>query len=115
MDRWLKTGRLETRHDNRDDSTESCSEVPFHQTKNKGNDDRKGKKRKYDSDYLQLGFHFTGDESEPKPLCVICNEVLANSSLKPSLLRRHIETKHPTHKDKPLEYFKRKLSRYQKV
>ncbi|XP_067121126.1 zinc finger BED domain-containing protein 5-like [Centruroides vittatus] len=110
MDRWLKTGRLETRHDNRDDSTESCSEVPFHQTKNKGNDDRKEKKRKYDSDYLQLGFHFTGDESEPKPLCVICNEVLANSSLKPSLLRRHIETKHPTHKDKPLEYFKRKLA-----
>ena len=55
MDRWLKTGRLETRHDNRYDSTESCSEVPFHQTKNKGNDDRKGKKRKYDSDYLQLG------------------------------------------------------------
>ena len=44
MDRWLKTGRLETRHNNRDDSTESCSEVPFHQTKNKGNDDReKGK------------------------------------------------------------------------
>ncbi|XP_067126358.1 zinc finger BED domain-containing protein 5-like [Centruroides vittatus] len=62
------------------------------------------------SDYLQLGFHFTGDESEPKPLCVICNEVLANSSLKPSLLRRHIETKHPTHKDKPLEYFKRILA-----
>lgn len=57
-----------------------------------------------------MGFHFTGDESEPKPLCVICNEVLANSSLKPSLLRRHIETKHPTHKDKPLEYFKRKLA-----
>lgn len=110
MDRWLKTGRLETTHDD----TESCIELPFHQTKkNLKNDEhaeKKGKKRKYDSDYLQMGFHFTGDESEPKPLCVICNEVLANSGLKPSLLRRHLETKHPAHRDKPLEYFKRKLA-----
>lgn len=56
-----------------------------------------------------MGFYFTGEESEPKPLCVICNEVLANSSLKPSLLRRHLETKHPDYKGKPVEYFQRKL------
>jgi hypothetical protein len=57
-----------------------------------------------------MGFYFTGEESGPKPLCVICNEVLANSSLKPSLLRRHLETRHPAHKDKPVKYFKRKLA-----
>lgn len=56
-----------------------------------------------------MGFYFTGEESEPKPLCVICNEVFANSSLKPLLFCRHLETKHPTCKDKPIEYFKRKL------
>jgi hypothetical protein len=71
---------------------------------------KKGKKRKYGGGYLQMGFYFTGEESEPKPLCVICNEVLANSSLKPSLLRRHLETRHPAHKDKRVEYFKRKLA-----
>ena len=43
MDRWLKTGRLETRHDNRDDSTESFSEVPFHRTKTKEMMIEKGK------------------------------------------------------------------------
>ena len=58
MDRWLKTGRLETT----DDDTESCIELPFHQTKNKESDEhgeKKGKKRKYDSDYLELGFYET--------------------------------------------------------
>ena len=94
--------RLETRHGNRDDSTESCSEAPFHQTKNKGNEDRKGKNGKYDSDYLKLGFHFTGNESESKQLCVICNKVLCTNSFKPSLLQKYIETNHPAHKDKPL-------------
>ncbi|CAH1990482.1 unnamed protein product [Acanthoscelides obtectus] len=59
-----------------------------------------------------MGFYLIGEEPEPKPLCVICTEVLANSSLKPSLLRRHLETRHPDHKDKPIEYFKRKLEGY---
>jgi len=90
MNRWFKTVYLETRHDNRDD--------------------RKGKKRKSNSDYLQLGFCFGRDELEAKPLCVIRDEVLANSSIKPSLLPRNIETKHPAHEHKPSEYFKRKLA-----
>jgi hypothetical protein len=45
----------------------------------------------------------------------MCNKILANSSLKPSLLHRHIETKYPTHRDKPLEYFRRKLADIKKV
>ena len=90
---------------------DNCYEIPLHQKKNKGNDDRKGKNQKYDTNYLQLSFHAIGDESEPKLFCVICNEILANSSLKPWLLHRRTEKKnHPTHKDKPLEYFKRKLA-----
>jgi hypothetical protein len=50
-----------------------------------------------------------GDQECPKPRCAICGDVLANSSLKPSLLRRHLETWHPTHINKPVDLFKRKL------
>lgn len=50
-------------------------------------------------------------ELEPKPLCVIFNELLANGSLKPSLLRGHFETRHSDYKDQLVEYFKRKLER----
>jgi hypothetical protein len=35
--------------------------------------------------------------------------VLANSSLKPSLLCRHLDTRHPTQMNKPVDFFKRKL------
>ncbi|KAL0879427.1 hypothetical protein ABMA27_003178 [Loxostege sticticalis] len=41
----------------------------------------------------------------PEPQCVICSEVLTNSVMKPSLLRRHLETKHPQYVDKPIDFF----------
>lgn len=71
--------------------------------------EKTGKTRKYDLEYLQMGFRFTKEESESKPLCIICHEILTNSNSKLSLLRRHLETRHPDYKDKPIEYFKRKL------
>jgi DNA-binding TFAR19-related protein (PDSD5 family) len=40
---------------------------------------------------------------------VLCSEVLANESMKPSKLKRHLETKHPASKDKPVEFFQRRL------
>ncbi|XP_035225125.1 zinc finger BED domain-containing protein 5-like [Stegodyphus dumicola] len=110
MDRWLKTGRLETRHDNRDDSTESCSEVPFHQTKTKEMMIEKGKSENMTATIYNWVFILLGMSRNLNRFVLYVTKVLANSSLKPSLLRRHIETKHPTHKDKPLEYFKRKLA-----
>ena len=39
----------------------------------------------------------------------MCGEVLANDSMKPCKLKRHLETKHAGLKDKPTDYFKRKL------
>ncbi len=39
----------------------------------------------------------------------MCAEVLANDSMKPCKLKRHLETKHAGIKNKPAEYFKRKL------
>uniref|UniRef100_A0A674J7L1 HAT C-terminal dimerisation domain-containing protein n=1 Tax=Terrapene triunguis TaxID=2587831 RepID=A0A674J7L1_9SAUR len=68
------------------------------------------KKRKYDDDYIKYDFTCIGDQECPKPLCVICGDVLANSSLKPSLLRCHLETRHPAQLDKPADFFKRKLA-----
>ena len=66
------------------------------------------KMRRYDVNYLSFGFSWCGEEKEPKPQCVICNEKLSNHSMKPSLLQRHFKTKHALLKDKPIEFFKRK-------
>jgi hypothetical protein len=54
------------------------------------------KKRKYDDDYVMFGFTYSGDQECPKPRYVFCGAILANGSLKPSLLRCHLETSHPT-------------------
>ncbi|XP_065254448.1 zinc finger BED domain-containing protein 5-like [Emys orbicularis] len=108
MDKWLKKESVETQE------SASISSSP-HCGKSTSNDhDGPGKsltkKRKYDDDYIKYGFTCTGDQECPKPLCVICGDVLANSSLKPSLLRRHLETRHPAQLNKPVDFFKRKLA-----
>ncbi|GBM06064.1 hypothetical protein AVEN_49443-1 [Araneus ventricosus] len=48
------------------------------------------KKRKYSNEYLKYEFSVTGHEDCPKPLCVVCGEILSNRSMKPSLLMRHL-------------------------
>ncbi|GBP23584.1 SCAN domain-containing protein 3 [Eumeta japonica] len=58
--------------------------------------------RQYLEDYIQFGFIESRDN---KPLCVICNTELANESMKPSKLMRHLELKHPEYKEKPKEFF----------
>jgi hypothetical protein len=67
------------------------------------------KRRKYDDDKIKFGFACRGDQECPKRRGVICCDVISNSSLKPSLLRRHLETRHPTQMNKPVVFFKRKL------
>ena len=62
-------------------------------------------KRKYQESYLNYGFIITGDSLSPSLLCVICGNRLSNEGMKPSKLLRHMETKHPALKDKPLEFF----------
>ncbi|GBM02224.1 Zinc finger BED domain-containing protein 5 [Araneus ventricosus] len=65
------------------------------------------KKRKYSNEYLKYGFSVTGDEDCQKPLCVVCGEILSSGSMKPSLLMHHLETKHPTHKQRNISFFQR--------
>ena len=65
--------------------------------------------RKYCPEYLQIGFTWNGDEENPRPQCVICGFILANESMRPNKLHQHIDTNHPEMKDKPLNFYKKKL------
>ncbi|KAG8136435.1 hypothetical protein E2320_005015 [Naja naja] len=71
--------------------------------------------RKYDSDFLKFGFiEEHGNELDPQPFCVVCSDSLSNEGMKPSKLRRHLQTKHPDLANKPLEYFQRMHENMQK-
>lgn len=66
--------------------------------------------RKYDPEYINFGFTVINVSNEPRPQCVICFEILSNQSMKPSLLKHHLSTKHSMLENKPKDYFVRKLS-----
>ncbi|XP_003748671.1 protein FAM200B-like [Galendromus occidentalis] len=70
---------------------------------------RAAKIRRYKPTYLSFGFTRDRDESEPRPLCVVCNERLGNGSMRPNMLLRHLRGRHPDLTEKPLEFFERKL------
>ncbi|KAJ1137472.1 hypothetical protein NDU88_003870 [Pleurodeles waltl] len=98
MDRWLKPKRKAT-----EDIIDgpSCS-------KQSDLSQKKTKCRKYDVEYLSMGFTCSGSEHEQQPQCVLCYEILSNEAMKPSKLRRHLETKHKEHATKSTEFFKNK-------
>lgn len=52
------------------------------------------KKRKYSDSYIAFGFTWIGDAESPNPQCVICGEILANNSLKPSYMVWHLQRRH---------------------
>jgi hypothetical protein len=68
------------------------------------------KRRKYDSSYMNYGFSSTLVAEEVRPICVICSDILANDSLRPVKLTRHLNSKHPEYKNKPVEFFQRRAS-----
>uniref|UniRef100_UPI00358EFF27 zinc finger BED domain-containing protein 5-like n=1 Tax=Myxine glutinosa TaxID=7769 RepID=UPI00358EFF27 len=66
------------------------------------------KRRKYSEDYLNIGFTTVlANNGVEKPRCILCHVVLSAESMKPLKLKRHLETKHPEHAEKDLEFFKR--------
>ena len=81
------------------------------EVRNRGNEPNlsRAKTRKYDEAYVALGFTVTkvGDK-----VCLLCPKMLAADSMKPNKLRRHLQTLHPNHADKPLEFFQRKRAEY---
>lgn len=113
---WLKSGKLESQSQEQSScylENSNCLPPTLDSTDIIGEENKAGttsrKKRKYDEDYLNFGFTWTGDKDEPNGLCVICEQVVNNSSLNPAKLKRHLDTKHPTLKGKS-EYFKRKCN-----
>lgn len=104
MDKWLK--RKDTPGSSKDQDTvdSDISQVTSSVKK------RKTVTRRYDSGYIKFGFTCIEEDNEPHPQCVICYDVLSNNCMKPSLLQRHLYTKHSSLKEKPVDYFQRRLN-----
>ncbi|GFV84122.1 protein FAM200B [Trichonephila clavipes] len=63
--------------------------------------------RKYNEEFIKYDFTFCVDDEE-RPICVICNEKLANESMKPAKLKRHLKTKHKELQNKHANFFQRR-------
>ena len=105
MDKWLKKS-VEVNEDKLPVSqkTDKSSQSETSQSK------RRKVLRRYDDTYLKMGFTWNEEEQDPRPRCVVCYEQLANESMCPNKLLRHLETKHPELKHKPLDFFKKMLA-----
>uniref|UniRef100_A0A3P8SK73 HAT C-terminal dimerisation domain-containing protein n=1 Tax=Amphiprion percula TaxID=161767 RepID=A0A3P8SK73_AMPPE len=64
--------------------------------------------RKYREEYTLYGFKCIIINEVQHPQCVVCTEVLANESLKPVKMLRHLKTKHPFLAAKPTDFFRQK-------
>ena len=73
------------------------------------NDSHQKKCRKYDASYTAFGFTSQYHNGEECPQCVICNKLLANESMLPNKLKRHLSSAHPSLVEKLKEYFLHKL------
>ena len=65
------------------------------------------KKRKYFEEHLKFGFTSIVSSGIEKPQCVLCNVVISAESMKPSKLKRYLDTKHSNYVTKILEFFRR--------
>ena len=70
--------------------------------------------RQYSDSYISFGFTSTGNPTAPVPLCLVCRKELSNSAMFPTKLKRHLDTNHPTLKNKNTTYFCRLLERNKK-
>nr|XP_039264455.1 zinc finger BED domain-containing protein 5-like isoform X1 [Styela clava]XP_039264457.1 zinc finger BED domain-containing protein 5-like isoform X1 [Styela clava] len=64
-------------------------------------------KRKYSENYIEYGFIAIEHRGDILPQCVICMKTLSNAALKPSLLKRHLETNHTDKMNRDKSYFER--------
>ncbi|KAL4132463.1 hypothetical protein QTP88_009607 [Uroleucon formosanum] len=63
---------------------------------------------KYIDKYIGYGFTYINENGVDLPQCFICGIVLANASLKPNKLLRHLETNHNEYRNKTTGFFLRK-------
>ncbi|GFW69322.1 uncharacterized protein TNCV_486711 [Trichonephila clavipes] len=64
--------------------------------------------RKYNEEFIKYGFTFYVVDDEERPICVLCNEKLANESMKPAKLNWHLVTKHKELQNKQANFFQRR-------
>lgn len=57
---------------------------------------------------------FSSTKNEPLHQCIVCFEVLANESMKPSKLERHLSRKHTDYVSKPIDFFQNKKREFLK-
>jgi len=77
------------------ETLQSSSDIIKKNIETGGGKKKKLKKlRKYNSDYLRFGFiQEPGSDLHPRPLCVVCSEILSNDAMKPSKLDRHLQSR----------------------
>jgi hypothetical protein len=116
MEKWFRSGTLKRKANDTGDANPNCDTrvvtSKFDRSAIKVEESSSSKRkysRKYDSSYLELGFTWCGDESEQKPECFLCYEVLSKECIKLAKPRRHSETKHCDVKNIPTEFFQRRL------
>ena len=68
----------------------------------------------YSDSYISFEFTYTDDPTFPKPVCLVCRKELCNSAVVPAKLKRHLETNHPSLKNKNINYFSRFLENNKK-
>ena len=64
-------------------------------------------KKKYNTEYIKYGFVSVQHRRECLLQCVISMKTLSNLAMKPSLLKRHLESNHSDKKDRDKSYFQR--------
>ena len=73
------------------------------------------KKRKYNNEYISLGFTVTVDrDGTEKPQCFLCGKVLANSSMKPVKLKDHLISNHSGNVSDSRNVFLQKKARFER-
>ena len=108
MDKWLKES-VEVNEDEPlvSQKTDKSSQLQTSQSK------RRKVVRRYDDTYRKMGFTWNEEEQDLRPRCVVCYEQLANESMRSNKLLRHLETKHPERKNKPLDFFSENVSQFE--
>lgn len=107
MDKWLASGTRKEFQPNVEDLASSSQNREQEIKCDQSSLGLNRKNRKYCEEYIKYGFSYVGDKNCPKPQCIVCGDILSNGCMKPSLLLRHLQTKHANYKNKDPSFFKR--------